>query len=143
MKFVFKPAGAVPAHDVEVLKLLLNAEAIEVDPGYQPKQGTPVVHSELGDLFLPLEGVQDVAAEIARQTKELEKIEAEIAIAEKNGDPYRPLTLRAYEAWVHFHAMDYAGVLAICQSVLPSVGATILSPWRRICLVLAGSAATG
>jgi hypothetical protein len=39
--------------------------------------------------------------------------------------------------------MDYAGVLAICQSLLPSVGATILSPWRRICLVLAGSAATG
>ncbi|HEY9172667.1 MAG TPA: hypothetical protein VI136_10325, partial [Verrucomicrobiae bacterium] len=36
----------------------------------------------LGDLFLPLEGLIDAAAETARLTKELEKIEAEIAKGE-------------------------------------------------------------
>ena len=41
------------------------------------------VHSELGDLFLPLEGLIDKAAETARLKKELEKIEAEIAKVEQ------------------------------------------------------------
>ena len=39
VKFVFKPANALLPHDAEVLKLLLNAEALEIDPNYQPKQG--------------------------------------------------------------------------------------------------------
>ena len=36
VKFIFKPAGPVAANDVEVLKLLLNAEAVEVNANYQP-----------------------------------------------------------------------------------------------------------
>jgi valyl-tRNA synthetase len=82
-KFAFKPKGVVPALDAAVMKLLLNAESVEINPAYEPKQGTPSVHSDLGDLFLPLEGVQDVAAEVARQTKELEKMEAEIQKTEQ------------------------------------------------------------
>jgi len=78
---VLKPAGFFPALDAEVFKLLLNAEALEVLADYQPKQGTPVVHSEIGDLYLPLEGQVDVEAEKARLKKELEKIEVEIAKA--------------------------------------------------------------
>ena len=50
---------------------------------HQPKKGTPTVHSDLGDLYLPLEGLIDVAAEKARLRKELEKIESEIAKAEQ------------------------------------------------------------
>ncbi|HEY5910956.1 MAG TPA: valine--tRNA ligase [Verrucomicrobiae bacterium] len=88
VKFVLKPAGAIPAHDVEVLRLLLNAEAVDVDPDFQPGKGTPGVHSEIGDLYLPLEGLVDVAAEKARLTKELEKIEAEIAkVQQKLNNP--------------------------------------------------------
>ena len=83
MKFVLKPAGAVPPHDIEVLKLLLNAEALDVGPDYQPPKGTPSVHSEIGDLYLPQEGLRDIQAEKARLTKELEKIETEIAKAEQ------------------------------------------------------------
>jgi len=83
VKFVLKPTGAVPPHDVEVLKLLLNAEALDLDPNYQPPKGTAIVHSEMGDLYLPLEGVIDVQAEKARQTKELEKIETEITKSEQ------------------------------------------------------------
>jgi valyl-tRNA synthetase len=83
VKFVIKPNGTLAPHDAEVLKLLLNAEALEIAPAYQPKQGTPTVHSELGELYLPLEGLVDLEAETARLTKELEKIQSEIAKAEQ------------------------------------------------------------
>jgi valyl-tRNA synthetase len=41
------------------------------------------VRAALGDLFLPLEGLIDKAAETARLKKELEKIEAEAAKVEQ------------------------------------------------------------
>ncbi len=81
--FFLKPARALLPLDSEVLKLLLNAESITVDPNYPPPKGTPVVHSDVGDLFLPLEGQVDLQAEIARLKKELEKIEIEIAKVEQ------------------------------------------------------------
>jgi valyl-tRNA synthetase len=81
--FVLKAPNAVPPHDAEVLKLLLNAEALELNRDYEPPKGTPAVHSPLGDLFLPLEGLIDVAAEKTRVTKELAKVEAEIAKVEQ------------------------------------------------------------
>jgi valyl-tRNA synthetase len=83
VKFVLKPIGAVPPQDVEVFRLLLNAEQIDVNGEFQPPQGTPVVHSDIGDLFLPLEGAQDIEAEISRLSRELEKIETEISKAEQ------------------------------------------------------------
>ncbi|MHC1767785.1 MAG: valine--tRNA ligase [Verrucomicrobiia bacterium] len=79
VKFVFKPANPpFPEYEADVLKVLLNAEALEVNPGFEPAKGTPVVHSVLGELYLPLEGLVDVAAEKARLTKELARIKAEI-----------------------------------------------------------------
>ncbi len=83
VKFVFAPAGALPPHDVEVLRLLLNAESVEITAGYQPKKGTPTVHSGLGDLFLPLEGLVDVEAEKVRLVKDIGKSESEITKAEQ------------------------------------------------------------
>jgi valyl-tRNA synthetase len=83
VRFVFKPAKPLLPHDAEVLRLLLNAEALEIDLAHQPKKGTPTVHSELGDLYLPLEGLIDVAAERARLSKELDKIKGEITKAEQ------------------------------------------------------------
>jgi valyl-tRNA synthetase len=83
VKFVFKPVQQVSPHDAEVLKLLLNAEGLELDPAHQPKKGTPMVHSDLGDLYLPMEGLTDVAAEKARLSKELNKAEGEITKAEQ------------------------------------------------------------
>jgi len=83
VKFVFKAAGPLAPNDVEVLKLLLNAEALELDESYEPPKGTPHVHSEMGDLYLPLEGLLDPAAERTRLTKELEKTNVEIAKVEQ------------------------------------------------------------
>ena len=83
VRFVLKPVNHVPPHDVEVLKLLLNAESFEVNADYQPGKNTLTVRAELGDLFLPLEGLIDKEAETARLKKELEKIEAEAAKVEQ------------------------------------------------------------
>jgi valyl-tRNA synthetase len=88
IKFILKPARELAAHDVEVFKLLLNAEAVEVNANYQPGKNTMTVRAELGDLYLPLEGLIDKEAETARLKKELEKIEAEIAkIEQKLANP--------------------------------------------------------
>jgi DNA-binding winged helix-turn-helix (wHTH) protein len=65
---------------------------------------------------------------------------AEIALADKNGDRYRGQTLRLYRAWIHLHAMDFAGVLEICDSVLSSLDEPARRPWRRFCLALTASA---
>jgi valyl-tRNA synthetase len=83
VKYVFKPAQYLTPHDAEVIKLLLNAESLEVNADYQPPKGTPTVASELGELFLPLEGLIDVAAEKIRLTKEAEKIQTEIVKVEQ------------------------------------------------------------
>jgi len=78
VKFILKPAGKTTANDIEVLKLLLNAETVEVIPDYQPGKNVLAVRGEPGELFLPLEGLIDAEAEKARLKKEVEKCQAEI-----------------------------------------------------------------
>jgi valyl-tRNA synthetase len=88
VNFVFKPAGDFAEGEIETLKLLLNAEGLEMSRNYQPAKGTPAARTGLGELFLPLEGLIDVTAETARLSKELEKIEGEIAkVQQKLGNP--------------------------------------------------------
>jgi valyl-tRNA synthetase len=76
--FVFKPAQDLPDNDLAVMKLLLNAETLDVKADYEPPKGTPVHIGDIGNLYLPLEGLIDVEAEKARLTKEIEKVQAEI-----------------------------------------------------------------
>jgi valyl-tRNA synthetase len=83
VRFILKPANGVSPHDVDVLKILLNAEPFELNPEYEAPKGTPAVHSELGELYLPLEGLIDAEAEKARLTKELAKIDSEIQKVEQ------------------------------------------------------------
>ena len=79
VKFVLRPAGDLPGTEVEVIKLLLNAEAVEVvAAGWIAEKGTPMAANALGELFLPLTGLVDYAAERERLGKELEKIRSEI-----------------------------------------------------------------
>jgi valyl-tRNA synthetase len=86
IRYVLKPVNYSPPHDIEVIRLLLNAEAVEVNEHYLPPKGTLMTVTELGELYLPLEGLrspEELAAEKARLTKELEKIEAEISKVEQ------------------------------------------------------------
>ncbi|MBI4662485.1 MAG: class I tRNA ligase family protein [Verrucomicrobia bacterium] len=78
VKFVFKPAHDLAPGEAEVLKLLLNADPFQVTSNYEPPKGTPVVHSVLGELYLPLEGLIDIGAEKARLAKEIGKLDTEI-----------------------------------------------------------------
>jgi valyl-tRNA synthetase len=81
VKFILKPAGHLTAQDAEVLKILLNAGSLELNA--PAAKGTPMAANALGELYLPLEGHVDVAAEKARLTKEAEKIQAEIGKVEQ------------------------------------------------------------
>ena len=83
IKFILKPARELASHDVEVLQLLLNAETVEIHADFKPGKNTMTARVELGDLYLPLEGLIDKEAETARLKKELEKIEAEAAKVEQ------------------------------------------------------------
>jgi valyl-tRNA synthetase len=123
VKFVFKPADAVTPHDAEVIRLLLNAEALEIVADYAPKRGTPTARTPLGDLFLPLEGLIDVAAETVRLTKELEKIQAEIAkVEQKLGNPGFVSKVPASVLDEHRQRLaDWQGKLAHAQEALDAL----------------------
>ena len=70
--------GAPDPRDLAAMKLLLNAESLEARADYTPDKGTPVARTERGELYLPLEGVADLAAERERLQKETAKAGAEI-----------------------------------------------------------------
>ena len=89
LRFVLRPSSPLPPHDIEVIKILLNAETLDiVDQTYVPTKGTPAVLTPLGELFLPLDGLIDVEAERARITKEITKVQDELAkVRAKLADP--------------------------------------------------------
>jgi valyl-tRNA synthetase len=124
VKYVFKPAQHLTPHDAEVIKLLLNAESLEVNDAYQPPKGTPVVASPLGELFLPLEGLIDVAAEKIRLTKEIEKFQSEIVkVEQKLANPnfttkVPPAVLAEHEQ----RLVEWKAKLAHTQSSLEALG---------------------
>jgi valyl-tRNA synthetase len=79
VRFVFRPNAEVPQPEAAVIQLLLNAEALEVvGESWAAPKGTPTSITPLGELFLPLEGLVDVAAERERLKKEMIKVEQEL-----------------------------------------------------------------
>jgi valyl-tRNA synthetase len=124
VKYVFKPAQNLTPHDAEVIKLLLNAEALEVNAAYQPPKGTPTVQSKLGELFLPLEGLIDVAAEKVRLAKEVEKVRSEIVkVEQKLANPnftqkVPPAVLQEHEQ----RLVDWRAKLVHAQASLDALG---------------------
>jgi valyl-tRNA synthetase len=83
VKFIFKPVNFTPPQDVEILRILLNAESVEVNENFLPMKNVLAVRHELGELFLPLEGLIDVEAEKNRIQKEIEKSASEISKVEQ------------------------------------------------------------
>jgi valyl-tRNA synthetase len=77
--FIFKPTQPLAPHDVEVMKILLAAEPLEiVDGAFKPAKGTPTALTPLGELFLPLTGLVDLDAERAKLNKEIGRAEQEL-----------------------------------------------------------------
>ena len=80
VRFVLRRTEPLHSHDRDVLALLLNTETFEiVDGAWAPAHGTPSALTPLGELFLPLEGLIDVAAERERLGKEIARVDAELA----------------------------------------------------------------
>ena len=89
VKFVLRPGGSLAGAELEVLRLLLNAESLDVvDSAWRPDKGTPSAGNSLGELYMPLAGLVDFAAERARLTKEREKTAGEIdKVGQKLANP--------------------------------------------------------
>jgi valyl-tRNA synthetase len=80
VRFILRTHALLEPHESEPLKILLNAENLEfVDAAWEPPKGTPHALTPLGELFLPLEGVVDLAAERERLDREITKVEQELA----------------------------------------------------------------
>jgi len=62
---------------------LINAETVTLDPKYQPKRGVPQALTPLGELYMPLEGLIDVEAELERLGKEIGKAQSELETVRK------------------------------------------------------------
>ncbi|HEY3662976.1 MAG TPA: valine--tRNA ligase, partial [Chthoniobacterales bacterium] len=81
--FVLQASSPLPAEEAAVLRILLNAERLDVPSKYQPAKGTPTALTPLGELYLPLEGLIDLEAERARLGKEIAKAEMELTTVRK------------------------------------------------------------
>lgn len=52
----------------------------------------------------------------------LREVNISIATADRNGDYFRAQLLRLNRAWIHLHAMDFAGVLTACEATPKGTG---------------------
>ncbi len=81
--FVLVPTAELPEEEAGVLRILLNAERLDLPKKYDAPKGTPTALTPLGRLYLPLEGVIDLEAEEQRLDKEIAKTEAELVTVRK------------------------------------------------------------
>ena len=81
--FVLVPTKNFPDEEAASLRILLNAERLDLLQKYEPPKGTPTALTPLGQLYLPLEGLIDVEAERQRLGKEIAKTEAELMTVRK------------------------------------------------------------
>jgi valyl-tRNA synthetase len=78
LRFVIKSAPAWLTAEIQVLTLLVGAGDITLDDTYDAAKGTPASVTPLGEVYMPLEGLIDVAAERVRLTREIDKIRSEV-----------------------------------------------------------------
>lgn len=77
--FVVKNGPVWLAEEAATLALLVGSEGVTSDESYLAEQGTPVALTPAGEIFMPLDGLIDVAAEKARIDKEIEKTGIEVS----------------------------------------------------------------
>ena len=66
------------ADETRIFALLAGAGEVRIEPGHAAEQGVPTALTDLGKIYLPLEGMVDVEAETARLTKERDKAAGEL-----------------------------------------------------------------
>ncbi|MGB2185486.1 MAG: valine--tRNA ligase [Akkermansiaceae bacterium] len=77
VKFILIKAQPWLADEIDVLGLLAGGE-VEIQDSYDAPKGTPAAVTDIGEVYLPLEGLIDVEAEKARLDKEIAKVQAEV-----------------------------------------------------------------
>ncbi len=75
--FFIKDAPSWLADETLVLGLLVGAKEINLDSSYEAPKGTPAALTDIGEAYMPMEGLIDVESERARIGKEIEKIKIE------------------------------------------------------------------
>lgn len=82
VKFMIKPDSADIAErlarDEGSIKSLLRAESIEIDCAMVPDTTTPVGISKLGSIYMSIDGVVDVDAEMEKLAGQLDKLDKDI-----------------------------------------------------------------
>jgi len=82
VQYIVRPADAAAAErlreDAESIQAFLRAESVRIDPEFSPRRAVPSRLSRLGTVYMPIESLVDVAAEMARLSAQLEKISADL-----------------------------------------------------------------
>ncbi len=78
VKFLLQTQSNWVQGELEVLKLLCGAGEIVIDNSYEPSPGTPTFLTQIGKMFMPLEGLVDIEAEKTRINKEIQKVEKDL-----------------------------------------------------------------
>ncbi len=86
-KFCIRPAQERAAEllreDLDSVSMLLGAESITVDRTFTPEGAMPSGISQLGTVYMSIEGLIDIEAEVARLKKQLETVEKGITAIQK------------------------------------------------------------
>ncbi len=82
VSLVIKGSPEWAAGETKILALLAGAAGVSLDGAYEAPKGTPASITPMGEVYMPLEGLIDVAAERIRLTREIEKIRGEVKKAE-------------------------------------------------------------
>jgi DNA-binding winged helix-turn-helix (wHTH) protein/tetratricopeptide (TPR) repeat protein len=72
----------------------------------------------------------------------LREVEDTVAMFDKNAIAFWRHGARLHRAWVNLHAMDFAGVLALCRPMLPVIRDAVPQTAPLKCLFMMGSAET-
>jgi valyl-tRNA synthetase len=83
VRFILKSFPNWIETELPTFARLINAEEVAIEPLYKPARGTPRVLTEMGELYMPLEGLVDIAAERERIQKEIAKADAELTTVRK------------------------------------------------------------
>ena len=82
IEYLIKPntaeAAELLATDTESVKLLLRAESLLVDTDLVPEKAMPSGLSQLGTIYMPLDGLVDIESERTRLAGQLEKVLADL-----------------------------------------------------------------
>lgn len=77
VKFIIIKSESWLEKETDVLGLLAGGE-IQIQDAYEAPKGTPAAVTDVGEVYLPLEGLIDVEAEKSRLDKEISKVALEV-----------------------------------------------------------------